>query len=329
MGWLTILFLSMVLVLPTKEARAQGKVDKLALGYSISPPNMPVILPYVALEKGFFKNNGLDVTIKGFPSGSIAMQALIAKEVEAGFQSTEALVARGRGSDVRAILIDVPVTDYAFMVQKGIRSAKDLVGKRIAVSRPGAISWHIPRIFLKLHGVDPDKVEYVGIGSPASRLQALLSKKVDGAVLTTEHWLRAEKEGLNNLGLIPEVIPDLIQDWTVVDAKDLERKREKFYGYVKSELEASRFIRSHKEETIDVTLKWGPGTKREDASKAYDILVKTRVWQPYASLYEKSYDYTMKLLLEAGYLKKPIPMDDFYDRSLVKRAMAELGITPR
>lgn len=308
---------------------AKGSEEKLDFGYSLSPPNLPFLVPYVALEKGFYKKNGLEVAIKAFPSASISMKALIAGDVEAGLQGTEALVARGRGSDVRSILIDTPVTDFVFLAQKNIKSVADLVGKRIAVSQPGAISWHVPRIFMKLKGVDPDKAEYVAMGSPASRYKAIVAKKVDASIVNIEHWVMAEKEGLNNIGLIPETIPELILGWTVVRAQDLKAKQGKFYNYVKAHLQASQFMKTNKEGTIEVALKWVSDATRENLSKTYDLLVKTRVWEPHTSLYEKSYDYTMKLLLGPGYLENPIAIDDFYDRTLVKRAMDELGMTPK
>src|SRR5207237_8594982 len=59
-----------------------------------------------------------------------------------------------------------------------------LVGKSIAVSGIGAISYHIPRIVLERSGVDPEKFKYVAVGSPADRFKALVAGKIDATVVT-------------------------------------------------------------------------------------------------------------------------------------------------
>src|SRR5207237_943488 len=99
--------------------------------------------------------------------------------------ATPTMVAAASGTRVRIISSPSPRLDYYFVVQRDVRDFKDMEGRNLGVSAPGAQSAIIPRTMLKNHGADVDRVNVVGVGSDSARGQALIGKTIDGAVLNT------------------------------------------------------------------------------------------------------------------------------------------------
>lgn len=137
---------------------------------------------YVALEKGYFKDAGFDVTINP-GSGTVDVMKLVA-----GGQADYGI------GDFTAVVITLgkqklPVTTVGMVHQRsmaaimslegyGINSPKDLVGKQIG-DQPGSTNTVMFPVYAKAVGIDPNSVKF--IPSPPPALPNLLAtKKVDG-----------------------------------------------------------------------------------------------------------------------------------------------------
>jgi len=98
---LTWLFLSASL-LAADPAGAQAV--KVKLGSSLSPPALHVLAPYVALERGLFKKQGLDVEIVEIAGDPNHTKALLAGELDAAviIGGTAVMVSASKGAKIRA-----------------------------------------------------------------------------------------------------------------------------------------------------------------------------------------------------------------------------------
>src|SRR5262249_52113133 len=94
---LTWLFLSASL-LAADSAGAQAV--KVKLGSSLSPPALHVLAPYVALERGLFKKQGLDVEIVEIAGDPNHTKALLAVELDAAviIGGTSVMVSASKGA---------------------------------------------------------------------------------------------------------------------------------------------------------------------------------------------------------------------------------------
>src|ERR1041384_6595661 len=149
-------------------AAAAGAQQKIKLGSSLSPPSLDSITPYVAIERGFFKKNGLDAEVVEFRGDATHVKALLSGDIDLSINmgATEAMVSASKKAPIKLWVVANPITPYHFVARKEAgTNLKALMGKNIAVSGIGAISYHIPRIVLERSAVDPEKFKYVAVGS--------------------------------------------------------------------------------------------------------------------------------------------------------------------
>ncbi|MGE5816863.1 MAG: ABC transporter substrate-binding protein, partial [Deltaproteobacteria bacterium] len=164
-----------LLLLPTL---GDAQMAKIKMGSSLSPPSMESITPYVAIEKGIFKKYGLDAEMVEFRGDATHIKALLSGDIDIGINmgATEGIVSAAKGAPIRLFVVCQPTTPYHFVARKEAGTTlQALLGKSIAVSGIGAISYHIPRIVIERSGLDPEKFKYVAVGSPADRFKALVA----------------------------------------------------------------------------------------------------------------------------------------------------------
>jgi ABC-type nitrate/sulfonate/bicarbonate transport system substrate-binding protein len=219
-----------------------------------------------------------------------------------------------------------PITPYHFVARKEAGTTlQALVGKNVAVSGIGAISYHIPRIVLERSGVDPEKLKYVAVGSPADRFKALVAGKVDATVVTnTEAAKLANYPDIVDLVNVPKVVPEIPYEFGMVKEDYIQKNADTLYKLAKAIIESNRWIAANKAGTIEVTKKILPEESTEALSKAYDM-ADPRLWGVNGDISEGSYKYTVDFLKKVGYLETPLPYDKFFDRRFVDRALKELG----
>ncbi len=322
------LFLIIVLpILFVAPQAAWAQAVKVRIGSSLSPPSLDAILPYVALEQGFLRKHGLDGQVIAFRGGGTNMKALLAGEVDVSqIGATDAIQAAAKGARVRLWFVPVPVSPFYFVARKeAATTLQALVGKSVAVSGIGALSHHIPRIVLQRSGVDPDKVQYVALGSPADRFRALLAGKVDATlVLSTEAAKLAQYPEIITLAQVSKVLPEVPYEFAIAKEEYLERNPETFYRLALTLLEANRWIAANKAGTVAIAGKAAREETPEVLARAYD-LADPRQWGVNGDIGEASYKYTADFLAKVGYLKEAPSLDRFFDRRFLDRALKELG----
>ncbi len=147
------------------------------------------ILNYMPLalgEKlGFFKTEGLDVTIQNFQAGgSKALQALIGGSVDAvvGFYD-HTIQMQAKGKAVRCVFLLNEVPGIVFGVRSDladkVKSGADLKGMRIGITTPGSSTDMIARYYVKKSGLDLKDVTFIAAGSGAPGMVALENKNVE------------------------------------------------------------------------------------------------------------------------------------------------------
>lgn len=158
--------------------------------------------PYVALDKGFFADEGLDVTINpgGFDINSITL-------VAAG---TDTFGLHDMGSLLLARADELPLKAAATFFQKhpggvmaladsGIETLQDFEGRTVGFQEGGP--WMLTKAMLEANGVDPDTMTQVSVGFD---LSPLYSGQVDlFTVYATNEPLIAETQGYETRVFLP------------------------------------------------------------------------------------------------------------------------------
>jgi NitT/TauT family transport system substrate-binding protein len=175
--------------LAPRRARAQNavKIGTAVLGdYSMAGPVI------VALEKGFFKDEGLAAEFVPFRGGPDLLKAVMAGEILIGVTgSTDILVFREAGSPIKMLATHTEGNHFTLNVAPDVKQVADLRGKAIGVTRAGATTWVFARMLAKKEGWDADRdVQVVGLGGLDAQLAAMARKEIaayvwgDGGAVT-------------------------------------------------------------------------------------------------------------------------------------------------
>lgn len=141
---------------------------------------------FVGIEKGFFKQAGVDVALTGnFPNGPATIAASGTGQVDAGNAAIPGMaLARNAGIDVHGVadaqteFKDAPLERFYVRTDSAIHSIKDLKGKKIAVNGFAGTFYYTWLIALQRNGLSTSDVTFVNIPQP-QQLQALDTGLVD------------------------------------------------------------------------------------------------------------------------------------------------------
>jgi NitT/TauT family transport system substrate-binding protein len=146
---------------------------------------------FAAIQEGYFKAEGLDVTTQNNQAGgAVGIPAVVAGAYEIAFTNVpSALLALQQGIDLRIIaatstVFNQPPDPAGVLARKvdGLHSGKNMEGKTVAVNARNNINWLLARAWVKATGGDPDKVTYREVPIPQS-VDALKNKQVDAAMI--------------------------------------------------------------------------------------------------------------------------------------------------
>ena len=152
---------------------------------------------WIADDTGIFKKNGLNVDHQYIES-STGLAALLSNQSQFYEGGSEAASAFAQGADVEAVMILSPVYPWVLEVTSDVKSAADLKGKKVGVSRFGSASDVGTRLALKKLGLDPEKdVSIVQVGSESARIAGLQSGAIQAGVAQPPASFIVEAKGLH------------------------------------------------------------------------------------------------------------------------------------
>jgi NitT/TauT family transport system substrate-binding protein len=180
------------LAAPLGVARAQPKPASVRLAVIPVTNYTPLS---VARDKGWFAEEGLNVTWSPVAQGAVAVEAVYGGSVEFGGSSIfEPMVARGNGLDLMLAVPGCrirpsPPDNSALLVRAGdsINKGADLAGKKISAGLINSVNYVHMQWWLEKQGVDPKRVEFLEIPFP-QMADALFQNRLD-AVWAVEPFL--------------------------------------------------------------------------------------------------------------------------------------------
>ena len=164
--------------------RAQS-LEKPKLTIAVGGKNLLYYLPLTIAEQlGYFKQEGLDVTIVDFAGGARALQAVVggsADVVSGAFEHTINMQAKGQR--LRAFVLQGRAPQIVLGVSTksmaGYKTAADLKGRKIGVTAPGSSTNVMVNFFLAKAGLKPSDVSIIGVGASQGAVAAMRSGQID------------------------------------------------------------------------------------------------------------------------------------------------------
>ncbi len=164
--------------------------DTIRLGISRSPLSAPLI---IAFDQGYFKKEGVEVTMTEYNSGKLALEGLLVGEVDVStVAGTPIMFNSFKRQDfciLGTFVYSYHDTKMIARKDKGIEQAADLKGKRIGVNK-GTTAQFFLSAFLVYSGLLTSEVELIDISSK-NLPEALKNDSVDAIAVWEPHAYKA------------------------------------------------------------------------------------------------------------------------------------------
>ena len=280
--------------------------------------------PLVAEYKGFYKELGIDITIRAGGADVNSIPLVAAGQDTFGIHDTASLIfARGQ---------QMPLVTLATVFQKhpggvltlkksGIKEPKDFIGKTFGYNEGGP--WTLTKAMFKIEGVSLDSIKLIAVPFGIS---SLITDKVDGKTCyTTNEPVAAELEGFEVNVLLP-------YDYGVKTASEAIFTTEKLIKenpdlvrrFVEATLRGWAYAIDNKEEAIDIVIEANLMLDPEHQKMQFERQL-SHIWTPESIMYgigwmsRDTWVQTQEILLEFGGLSKPIDIDKVFTLDFLPR----------
>ncbi len=239
---------------PKAEQEAQGAPLKLVLAVQPAPYSALIA---VADEKGFFKESGIEVTLKEYPSGSDSLQAMRDGEAQIATVSDFVFAAKMIEDPSLRVVASIGMTVGSQIVarkDRNIKDVSDLLGKKIGYS-PTTISDYFLHAFLLTNYLSPKDITMVGI--PAARqVEAVVTGEVD-AVSAFEIYAFDAKKKLGDDAVSWDSQNNLGYQWILAAREGFTQSPEAIKRLLKALILAEDFVLKNRDETGSIIArKW-------------------------------------------------------------------------
>jgi ABC-type nitrate/sulfonate/bicarbonate transport system substrate-binding protein len=202
-----------------------------------------------AYHAKIFQKYGLEAEYIALESGTIGMQTLLANEVQLLFTTGAlAVTANLQGGDSTIIA--------KLIVRPEIKSAVELQGKKLAISRFGSASDYAAQLAVEKLGGDPKLVTMLQLGGNPSRLAALISGTAHATVFSEPFASVAVKQGMRSLLDLADSGVPFPQNTFIVRRSVLAEKRPMVVNAMKASLETLYLLKKDRKFARDVLKKY-------------------------------------------------------------------------
>lgn len=257
-------FMLLSLVCANATASAQ---ERVRIGVPLFPTvSYPVL---IAHEKGLFEKNGLKAEIIRINSEPTTYQALISGDIDATSGAPTGLIQSNlQGVHVVSLGSWDNLVSYTVMTKDKIDDLSQLRGKKVGINRLGGKSSLILRVMLEDAGLNTSKdVTLLQLGGSQERLAALVRGGIDAAPVDFAFEPKMKQLGFH---LVPSKKTPFMNGPLTVTAASLKANRGKWTRFVKANLEATQYMISNREGSIDVLRKIIGTNDKETIDHAYE-----------------------------------------------------------
>ena len=206
----------------------------------------PVALIYLADTQGFYEKQGVDVVIKEYETGALAVNGLVEDQVDIASAAEFVFVLQSlKHPDLRMPATICVSSDNELIVRKdrGIGEPEDLKGKRVAVTR-GSSGEFFLYTYLIFNHIPTGSVQVVNYG-PSEMVKAMAEGTIDAALSWLPHTIEMMKQlGGNGARWPAQSEQDYYQ---VLFAKEgfLKKQPKAMEQFIAALVEAEEFIAKH------------------------------------------------------------------------------------
>jgi NitT/TauT family transport system substrate-binding protein len=266
------------------SASAQTPI-KFSLDFKFEGPSAPFV---VAIDKGYFKAEGLDVTIDSAGGSLEPINRVASGTYDMGFGDINSLIKfrdANPGTPIKAVfmLYNKPAFSIVGRKSRGVSAPKDLEGKKLGAPPPDGAYAQWP-IFTQANGIDPAKVTIVSVGFPV-REPMLASGEVDAITgFSFSSYINLKDRGVpaNDITvlLMADYGVNLYGNTIIVNPKFAAEKPEAVKGFIRAFLKGLKDTVANPTSAVESVLKRNDVAKKDVELERLQIALKENILTP-------------------------------------------------
>jgi NitT/TauT family transport system substrate-binding protein len=307
-AWLAVSLLMVVGFLKLSQADA-----RIVVG--VSTVNVAFLPIYLTQDKGFFKDEGLEVLLVMFNAGATNLQAMIGGDVQIMAGGVpETVLARASGVDIKNFWAISNLMPFQIYGSPKLKSLKDGKGKKFAISRFGSLSEFLTRSALRRSGVDPKDVTMLQIGATPARFTTLATGIVDATILWFPVTERARAVGMNKLFDLKDIYPNWTNVGFIAREAWLAKEKDQAARFLRAYQRGVKHTRENRDEGIKALRKY-VGLDAAEAAAGYDEYRDSFPLD--GRILDAGISATVEQEIESGRLKGKISLSEMIDYSFI------------
>src|SRR5215470_7574317 len=293
------------------EAHSQS----IKLGYAALSATQ--VAAWMAKEGGYLSKYGIEAEYIYIPAVA-ATQALIAGEIQlaqvTGVSTSGAILA---GADVRIIASVQDRLAGSIYARPEIKTPEDLKGKKIGISRFGAVSETAVAMFLARFGLKRGTdVAIIQMGGLPEIVTAMERGGIDAGFASPPNSSRAKRLGMRELFDIDTLGIELQQTCITVTTKYLREHRPLVKSFVQAYAEGLHRFATDRDFSVQVMKKYLRVDEKEMLADAYDFYAPRLQKIPYPTI--KGIRFILDTMAESQPRARNVAPESFVDLSLLQ-----------
>ena len=310
----------MVLFAATIHARAITGADLRKVTFSYSAVSMTWFPVKVALEKGYFRNEGIEPQLIQM-NGNVATIALANGYIDFSLNISPVLngAMQGLGTKLVTALNSRPL--FALVVRPEITSAADLKGKVFAVASFGNTQAILTEKHLQHLGLKKGDYQLLAMGATPARIAALEKNIAQGSLMPLPTNVQLENKGYRLLGNTAEIVINPIAGLGIHEDR-IKKDPELIKRTIRASLRSLQLLQTHPKETVKILMDWTRASEK-------DALRSLELAKPGLSKNGMLTDEDLAIewsFIQQQTKKFNVPVSIAHDMSLLREVQRELGM---
>ncbi len=237
----------------------------------------------IALEKGFFKKAGIDITgiVQGAGGGSSVRNAMATTLGYGDVTAAPVIAAASQGQDVKIIsFTSRTLADLVVIVMPNspIKTAADMKGKKFGISNPKSLGEMMGVLVMEKAGLKKGDVQMTALGSLGGALTALETGAVDVTSIPLILFRTKGGESKYRVLVGPKELPLVPSQIGMASDEAIKKHPEKMRAIQAARREGTKFLYEHTDEAIKILAKVYAPLPEKDVGIMVKELVDSKFW---------------------------------------------------
>lgn len=229
--------------------------------------NVPVA---IALQRGFFKEQNLDVKLI-LTRSDVDRAALATANIDFTLRGASTVLSAARGLPVRMLFVTTVKPFWAFVVRPDVNSVKELKNKVISMAGMAGGQHIATRVILKKYGLDPDKDVVFKAINAGSRLPGMMSGSMDAGLMEYGEAFRAKRNGF-------KILLNAADHYSILGGaigagtKKLREQPDQVKRFLRANVKGLRYMQDNRSAALETMMNWLK-VDRDMAEGIYDLSI--------------------------------------------------------